>query len=233
MGETVAVEQQRWQAAQLWVGTVAALLAVGLPVTAAAISGVDTSDSFRADNAGVLADHEQRERLAATLHVFGLLATVILIGVVAARLRWAYPRSGAAAVSVFLLAGGGFVLLRLIGPVGFAAMTLLDRQPPDSATLRFLESVVMIAGPVSLLFAALAALAVAWALVIGRDGGIGHLALGVLLLTLGGLSLILDRDPEGRWADLTLTRPGGPLTAAGLVLVALWAGWLARHPAVD
>src|SRR5690606_17109382 len=221
------------QAAQVWTGTVAALLAVALPVCAALLSGVDTSDSFRADNAGVLADHEQRERLAATLHVFGLLATVVLIGVVAARLRWAYPLFGAAAAGVFLLAGGGFVLLRLVGPVGFAAITLRDRPAPDSATLGFLESVVMIAGPVSLLFAALAALAVAWALAIGRDGGIGHLALGVLLLLLGGLSLSLDRDPEGGWADLTLTRPGGPLTTAGLVLVALWAGWLARHPTVD
>src|SRR5690606_40038551 len=112
MGETVVVEQRRWQTAQLWTGTVAALLAVALPVTAAVISGVDTSDSFRADNAGVLADHEQRERLAATLHVIGQLATVDLIGLAPARPRCAYPLFGTAAAGVLLLDGAVFALLR-------------------------------------------------------------------------------------------------------------------------
>lgn len=233
MDQTEPVHQQRRQAAQLWVGTVAALLAVVLPVAAALLSGLDTSSSFQAENARVLGDHEQRERLAATLHVFGLLGTIVLIGVVAARLRWAYPTFAPVAAGIFLVAGAGFVLLRLLGPVGFAALTLLDRPSPNSGTLRFLESVVMIAGPVSLLFAALAAVAVALAQLVEDAGGFAHLALGVLLLLLGGLSLSLDRDPEGRWMDVTFTRAGGPLTTAGLVLVAVWAVWLARRPAED
>lgn len=220
------------QTAQLWVGTVAAVLAVGLPLLASSVSGIDTSTSFVTDNWAELRDSQQAERLAATLHVLGLLATIALIGVVAARIREAYPSFGMAAGNVFVLAGAGFVLLRSIGPLGVASLTLLDAGSPlYEPSVRVLEALVMIAGPASLLFAALAACSVAIAgMIEDVVDGLGHLVIGVVLLALGSVSLILDRDPEDRWADHTFTRPGGPLTTAGLLLVALWAIWLARRP---
>lgn len=220
------------RSALLWIGTVAAALAIALPAGAAVLSGIDNSTSFRTDNQGMLATHEAAERLAATIHIAGLLATIVLIAVVAVRVRAAYPRLGTAAALIFLMAGTVFVLLRLVAPVGFAALLLLDTgSPAYEVPSRILESVTMIAEPVALLFAALAAFGIAIGGLAERAGaGLGHVLIGAALLLLGVLGTALDRDPMDRWADLTMTRPGGPLTTAGLLLVALWAVWLARNP---
>ena len=218
--------------AQVRVATWAAVLAVALPLLAALISSVDTVTAYR-DNWAELAEHQDAVRLAATVQVLGLLAAVVLIGVVAARIREAYPTFGPAASSIFVLAGTGFVLLRLVAPMGFAALVTLDiGEPRYAMPTKVLEGFVMIAGPASLMFAALAAFAIAIAAGIeGRREGLAHGVVGIVLVVLGSLSMALDRDPGGDlFVDRTLTRPGGPLTVAGLVLLTLWALWLTRHP---
>lgn len=230
MSQTIGAETR---SAQLRVGTWAAVLAIALPLLATLISDVDTVSSYPENNWSTLVEHQDAERLAATIQVLGLLAAIVLIGVIATRIREVYPSFGSAASMILVLAGAGFVLLRLIAPVGVATMTTLDiSEARYSMPTRILEGLVNIAGPASLMFIALAALAIATAAWIeGRKEGLAHGAIGVVLLLLGSLSMALDRDPGGDlFVDRTWTRPGGPLTVAGFFLVALWALWLARHP---
>lgn len=230
MSQTIDAETTR--SAHLRVGMWAAALAVVLPILAALITSVDTFDAYP-DNWPELAANEDSVRLAATIQVLGLLAAIVLIGVVATRIREAYPPFGSAASTIFVLAGAGFVLLRLIAPVGFSALVTLDiAEPRYSSVTRVLDGLVTVAGPASLMFAAVAAFAVSMAAwIAGHKEGLAHGAVGVLLLVLGSLSMALDRDPGGdQFVDRTFTRPGGPFTIAGLVLVALWALWLTRRP---
>jgi hypothetical protein len=208
------------------------VLAVALPLAAGVITKVDTVTAHP-HNWEVLAEQEDAVRSAATIQMLGLLAAVVLIGVVAPRIGAAYPTFGPSASAILLLAGAGFVLLRSAAPIGFAALTTLDISESRYSThTRVLEGLVTIAGPASLTFAATAVIAIAVAaLVDGRKEGIAHGVVGIVLLMLGSLSMALDRDPGGElFVDQTWTRPGGPLTVAGLVVLGLWAIWLAGRP---
>lgn len=108
-------------------------------------------------------------------------------------------------------------------------------SPRYALPTRLLDGVVHVAGSTSLLFAALAALAVAVEAAAERSrGAFVTASAGAVLFLLGTLNLALDRDPGGEFfVDRTLTRPGGPLTIIGLVLVALLGIWLARRPQVS